>query len=70
MTVLRILAALSVLSLVACSNTTSPATAANSTTDDQPIAPPVPSIHYDQTTVLTAEGVPAEEHAYRISLER
>ncbi len=69
MTALRILAALSLLSLTACSEK-APATAANSATDsDAANGSPPPPIHYDQTTVFTSDGQPADERNYRFLLD-
>jgi hypothetical protein len=58
MAVLRILAALSLLSTLACSGE-APASASQ-----RP-----PPIHYDQTSVLTGDGQPKEEQSYRTLLE-
>jgi hypothetical protein len=65
MAVLRILAALSLLSLPACSDK-APAAAANSAAqhDEAGSASRRPPIHFDQTAVLTVDGEPKEEQAY------
>jgi hypothetical protein len=70
MTALRILAALSLLSLIACSEK-APTTAANSTSgsDAAGSSAPPPPIHYDQTTVFTSDGQPADERNYRFLLD-
>jgi hypothetical protein len=71
MAVLRILAALSLLSLTGCSDK-APAAAANSTADHGEAggsASPRPPIHYDQTAVLTVDGELTEEQAYRTNIE-
>jgi hypothetical protein len=65
----RILAALSLLPLVACS-AKGPAAAGNNPANpaDRPAdsaASPAPPIHYDQTSVLTMDGQPKEEESYR-----
>jgi hypothetical protein len=70
MAVGRILAALSLLSLAACSGK-APATTGNSAADNAEAgsASPPPPIHYDQTAVLTVDGQPREEQSYRTLLE-
>jgi hypothetical protein len=70
MAVRPIVAALSLLSLIACS-AKDPATAAKSTADAARAGgsvAPLPPIHYDQTAVLTVDGQPREEQSYRILL--
>ena len=57
MTPRPILAALSLLSLIACSGKAPPAMSYGSTSTPPPI-------HYDQTSVLTVEGQPQEERSY------
>jgi hypothetical protein len=70
MAVLRVLAALSLLSLIACTDK-APAAAANNAAHDEKAgsASPRPPIHFDQTSVLTGDGQPKEEESYRILLE-
>jgi len=54
-----ILVTLGLLSLTACSGKTPPTTAPGRSSS----APP--PIHYDQTSVLTSEGQPTEQHSYQ-----
>jgi len=68
MAVRHLLAAVSLLSLTACSDK-APASAADSAAHDDGSASPRPPIHYDQTGVLTVEGQPQEEQTYRTLLE-
>lgn len=65
----HILAALSLLPLIACS-AKGPVAAENNPADgaDTPTesaSSPAPPIHYDQTSVLTLDGTPKEEESYR-----
>lgn len=71
MTAPRILAALSLLSLTACS-AKAPAPAGTGAADNTPSggpSSPLPPIHYDQTAVSTVDGQPREEQSYRAALD-
>ena len=69
MAVRHILAAVSLLSLIACSDKT-PAVATGSAPQTNGSGGSArPPIHLDQTGVLTVEGQPAEEQSYRTLLD-
>lgn len=70
MEVRRILTALSLLSLIACSGK-APATTGKGTADNAEAgsASAPPPIHFDQTAVLTVDGQPREEQSYRMLLD-
>jgi hypothetical protein len=68
MAVRHILAAVSSLSLIACSDK-APASATSSAAHNDGSTSPRPPIHIDQTGVLTVEGQPQEEQSYGILLE-
>lgn len=72
MAVLRVLAALSLLSAIACSDK-APATAATSASHDDKTsgsaASRPPPIHFDQISVLTGDGRPKEQEAYHALLD-
>ena len=72
MAVHRVLTALSVLSLIACSAKAPPAGASSAPGDAQTdgSTSPQPPIHYNQTTVLTLSGELTEEKAYLTALEQ
>ncbi len=67
----RVLTALSLVCLTACS-AKAPPTADNTAAGNAPpegTGSPLPPIHYDQTAVLTLDGEPQEEKSYRTLLQ-